>query len=78
MSEPRGHLRGGTVWRWFAALVGPYRCRACDRPLRRLVPGDLTPEAVRAYGLAGTLGGLLAAGYVCGNCTRHGEWILIE
>lgn len=66
------------MWRWAAALVGPHRCRECGRPLRRLASADLTPESVRAYRLAGTLGGLLAAGYVCGHCTRRGEWVLIE
>ena len=66
------------VRRWLTSLVGSHRCESCGKPLRRLVVADLTPEAVRAYRLAGTLGGLLAAGYVCRDCTKPGEWILIE
>jgi hypothetical protein len=66
------------VGRWWAALVGPHRCESCGEPLRRLVAAHLTPEAVRTYRLTGTLGGLLAAGYVCRDCTKPGEWILIE
>ena len=66
------------VWRWLTSLVGPYRCESCGGPLRRLVSTDLTPEAVRAHSLAGTLGGLLAAGYVCRDCTKRGEWVLVE
>ena len=69
-----------TLWveRWWVALVGTHRCGSCGTPLRRLVAADLTPEAVRTYRLAGTLGGLLAAGYVCRDCTKPGEWVLIE
>jgi hypothetical protein len=66
------------AWRRLISLVGPYRCGACDRPLRRLGSSDLSPEAVRAHRLAGTLGGLLAAAYVCDDCTRPGGWVLIE
>jgi DNA-directed RNA polymerase subunit RPC12/RpoP len=66
------------AWRRLAALVGPYRCGSCGGRLRRLVEGDLSPEAVRDRRLAGSLGGLLAAGYVCANCTKPGDWILIE
>jgi hypothetical protein len=66
------------VWRWLSALVGPYRCESCDKPLRRLESTDLSPVAVRTHRLAGTLGGLLAAGYVCDDCTRPGGWVLIE
>ena len=78
MSESRAVRCCRAARRWAAALVGSYRCRECGGPLRRLVPADLTPEAVRAYRLAGTLGGLLAAGRVCRACTCRGEWILIE
>lgn len=77
MSESRAGRCWRAARRW-AALVGSYRCRECGGPLRRLVSADLTPEAVRAYRLAGTLGGLLAAGHVCRACTCRGEWILIE
>ena len=66
------------VWPWLTSLVGSHRCGSCGQPLRRLVSADLTPEAVRAYRLAGTLSGLLAAGYVCRDCTKPGEWVLIE
>jgi hypothetical protein len=66
------------VWQWLTSFVGPHRCKACGKPLRRLVMEDLTPEAVRTHRLAGTLGGLLAAAYVCHHCTKPGEWILIE
>ena len=66
------------VWQWLTALVGPHRCGSCGKSLRRLVSADLTPEAVRTHRLAGTLGGLLAAGYVCRDCTKPGEWVLIE
>ena len=69
---------GSPARRWWAALVGTHRCGSCGKPLRRLVAADLTPEAVRTYRLAGTLGGLLAAGYVCRDCTKLGEWVLIE
>jgi hypothetical protein len=72
----RGFARA--VWRRLTAFVGPYRCGSCDKPLRRLESIDLSPEAARAYRLAGTLGGLLAAGYVCDDCTRPGGWVLIE
>ena len=64
--------------RWLASLVGPHRCGSCGLPLRRLVAADLTPEAVRTRRLAGTLGGLLAGAYVCGGCTKPGDWVLIE
>src|SRR5258708_4555429 len=37
-----------------------------------------TAEAVGAHRLAGALGGLLAAGYVCRNGTQGGEWVLTE
>jgi hypothetical protein len=66
------------LWQWLTSLVDPHRCGSCGGPLRRLVSADLTPEAVRTYYLAGTLGGLLAAGYVCRDCTKPGEWVLIE
>lgn len=66
------------VRRWLGSLVGPYLCASCGGPLRRLVAVDLDPGAVRTYRLAGTLGGLLASGYVCAHCTRPGAWILIE
>jgi hypothetical protein len=80
MTDPRELVKRASraTWQRLAALVGPYRCRSCGQPLRRLVSSDLTPEAVRTYRLAGTLGGLLAAGYVCRDCTRPGEWVLIE
>ena len=80
MPDPRELVKraGRATWQWLTALVGPHRCASCGGPLRRLVSSDLTPEAVRTYYLAGTLGGLLAAGYVCRNCTRPGEWVLIE
>jgi DNA-directed RNA polymerase subunit RPC12/RpoP len=68
----------GATWRRLVSLLGPYRCRVCSKPLRRLVVGDLCPDAVRTRRLAGTLGGLMAAGYVCADCTKPGEWILIE
>jgi hypothetical protein len=42
------------------------------------VEEDLSPEAVRKRRLAGSLGGLLAAGYVCTGCMKPGDWILIE
>jgi hypothetical protein len=70
--------RGSRVWRWLTAFSGLHQCRSCGKPLRRLVTADLAPEAIRTYRLAGTLGGLLAAGYVCPDCTARGEWILIE
>ena len=76
MGDPRNLVKH--IARWWAAFVGPHRCASCDQPLRHLVSTDLTPEAVRTYRLAGTLGGLLAAGYVCRNCTKPGEWVLIE
>ncbi len=66
------------LWRWLSVPVGPYRCGSCDKPLRRLESTDLSPGAVRAHRLTGTLGGLLAAGYVCDGRTRHGCWILME
>jgi hypothetical protein len=66
------------VWQWLTSFVGPHRCGSCGKPLRRLVSADLTPEAVRTHRLAGTLGGLLAEAYVCGDCTKPGEWVLIE
>ena len=66
------------AWRQLVSLVGPYRCASCHNPLRRLTPADLSPEAVRARRLAGTLGGLLAGGYVCDGCTKPGGWVLIE
>lgn len=66
------------VWRRVVSLVGPYRCGSCGKPLRRLRSTDLSPEAVRARRLGGTLGGLLAAGYVCDDCTKPGGWVLIE
>jgi hypothetical protein len=80
MNDPRELVKRASraAWQRLAALVGPHRCRSCDGPLRRLVSSDLTPEAVRAYRLTGALGGLLAAGYVCRDCTRPGEWVLIE
>jgi len=65
------------AWR-LASLTGPYRCRACDKPLRQLVADDLSPDVVRARRLEGTLGGVLTAGYVCADCTKPGDWILIE
>ena len=68
----------GAAWRRLVSLFGPYRCRVCGKPLRRLVASDLCPDVVRTRRLAGTLGGLLAAGYVCADCTKPGEWILIE
>ena len=79
MADPQEPVKRTTsaVRRWLAALVGSHRCGTCGRPLRRLVPADLRPEAVRAYRLAGTLGGLLATGYVCRDCTKPGEWVLI-
>lgn len=64
--------------RWLASLVGSHRCGVCGETLRRFVLADLTPEAVRARRLTGTLGGLLANAYVCRVCTKPGEWILIE
>jgi hypothetical protein len=67
-----------TSWKRLPSLFGPYRCPVCGKPLRRLVATDLSPDAVRARRLAGTLGGLLTAGYVCADCTKPGEWILIE
>jgi hypothetical protein len=70
--------RAARVWRWLTSPVGPHRCEGCGKPLRRLVTADLTPGTVRARSLAGTLGGLLAAAYVCRDCTKLGEWILIE
>jgi hypothetical protein len=66
------------VWRWASSLAATHRCGSCGQPLRRLVSADLTPEAIRTRRLAGTLGGLLAAGYVCRDCTKPGEWVLIE
>ncbi len=66
------------AWWRLVSLVGPYRCMSCGKPLRRLVADDLSPEAVRTRRLAGTLGGLLTAAYVCDNCTKPGKWILIE
>lgn len=69
---------GSRARRWWTALVGTHRCGSCGKPLRPLVAADLTPEAVRTYRLAGTLGGLLTAGYVCRDCTKPGEWVLIE
>jgi hypothetical protein len=80
MADPRGLVTRAvrTSWQWLTALVGPHRCGSCGGPLRRLVSSDLAPEAVRTYYLAGTLGGLLAAGYVCRDCTRPGEWVLVE
>jgi len=66
------------AWRQLVLLFGRYRCRLCDKPLRRLVASDLGPDVVQTRRLAGTLGGLLAAGYVCTDCTKAGEWILIE
>jgi hypothetical protein len=71
-----GRIRA--AWRRLVSLVGPRRCGSCGKPLRRLVEGDLSPDAVRTRRLAGTLGGLLATGYVCGDCTKPGAWILIE
>jgi hypothetical protein len=67
-----------TIWRRLGSHFGPNRCRSCDQPLRRLVAADLSPDVVRTRRLEGTLGGLLAAGYVCATCTKAGEWILIE
>ena len=66
------------AWRRLVVLFGPYRCWACGKPLRRLLASDLSPDVVQTRRLAGTLGGLMAAGYVCANCTKSGEWILIE
>lgn len=66
------------AWRWLATYLGPPRCGSCGLPLRRLAEDDLTPEVVRTCRLAGTLGGLLAAGHVCARCTAPGSWILIE
>lgn len=63
---------------WLASLVGAYHCATCGKPLRRLESGDLTPEAVRSHRLAGTLGGLMASAYVCRDCTKPGEWVLLE
>jgi hypothetical protein len=79
IGNPRGFLNRATsaVRRW-ASLGTSHRCATCGGPLRRFVEGDLTPEAVRTYRLTGTLGGLLAAGYVCRTCTRPGEWVLVE
>jgi|GEM_PF-7049284 len=70
--------RATRKWPWLASLVGPYTCGSCGKPLRRLVTADLTPEAVRTHRLAGTLGGLLASAYVCRDCMKPGEWVLIE
>jgi len=79
MADPQESVtRAARVWRWLASIVGSHRCGSCGQPLRRLVSVDLTPEAVRAHRLAGTLGVLLAAGYVCRDCTKPGEWVLIE
>lgn len=76
MADPRA--AASRARRWWAALVGARLCGSCGQPLRRLVAADLTPGAVRRYRLAGTLGGLLASGYVCRDCTTPGEWVLIE
>lgn len=80
MANPWGLVqRGARAARlWLTSLVSAYHCTTCGKPLRRLVPGDLTPEAVRSHRLAGTLGGLMASAYVCRDCTRSGEWVLIE
>ena len=80
MVDPWGALKCAVraVRRWLTSLDAPYRCGTCGQPLRRLVAGDLTPGAVRSYRLAGTLGGLLTSAYVCRDCTKPGEWVLIE
>jgi hypothetical protein len=66
------------AWRRFVSRVGPYRCELCGQPLRRLISADLAPETARACRLAGTLDGVLGAGYVCKVCTKPGGWLLIE
>jgi hypothetical protein len=55
-----------------------YCCRSCGKPMRLLRSTDLTPEEVRTRRLTGTLGGLLAAAYVCEDCMAPGSWVLIE
>jgi hypothetical protein len=66
------------VGRRLVWLVGPYRCLSCGGPLRPFTPADLSPDDSRARRLGGTLGGLLASGYVCEACTPPGGWVLIE
>jgi hypothetical protein len=66
------------AWRWLIGFVGPPRCASCGNPLRRFMMADLTPEAGRMHRLSGKLGGLLTDGYVCPNCTKPGEWILVH
>jgi len=80
MADPREPVKRAAqaIRRWLMSLVGAHRCGSCGQPLRRLVSADLTAEAVRARRLAGTLSGLLGAGYVCRDCTKPGEWVLIE
>lgn len=80
MTDPRELVKRASraTWQRLAALIGPHQCGSCGQPLRRLVSSDLAPEAIRTHRLAGTLGGLLAAGYVCRDCTKPEEWVLIE